>query len=137
MSYASAIAHEPAPAAVALVIEDDADIREALCEVLAASGYAVLAASGGAEALRLLDAGERPGLILMDLMMPGMDGWTLLGALRAHGLAADVPIVVTSAAGVEALESARREGASATLAKPFDVSRMLRLLDRLRPRALH
>ena len=134
--HPSVNAREPALASVALVIEDDAAVRMTLCEALEMSGYAVRAASGGADALRLVDEGERPALILMDLLLLGMDGWTLLGALRARGVAADVPVVVTSAAAVDALEATAREGCAATPAGSFDEAVMLRLLDGLRRSSL-
>jgi len=75
-----------------LVIEDDEAIRETLHEALAMEGYDVLVAANGKEALDIIHSGERPGLALLDLMMPVMDGWRFLEALDVH-----VPIVVVSA----------------------------------------
>ena len=75
-----------------LVIEDDDAIRETLQEALAMEGYEVLLAANGKEALDIIHDGARPGLALLDLMMPVMDGWHFLEELDVH-----VPIVVVSA----------------------------------------
>ena len=75
-----------------LVIEDDDAIRETLQEALAMEGYEVLAAANGREALDIIHSGAKPGLALLDLMMPVMDGWRFLEALDVH-----LPIVVVSA----------------------------------------
>jgi CheY-like chemotaxis protein len=75
-----------------LVIEDDDAIRETLQEALAMEGYEVLLAANGREALDIIHSGVKPGLALLDLMMPVMDGWRFLEALDVH-----LPIVVVSA----------------------------------------
>src|SRR5215467_2651252 len=75
-----------------LVIEDDDSIRETLQEALAMEGYEVLLAANGKEALDIIHDGARPGLALLDLMMPVMDGWHFLEELDVH-----MPIVVVSA----------------------------------------
>jgi CheY-like chemotaxis protein len=79
-----------------LVVDDDADNRDTLCEVLADEGYTVRAAPGGLEARALLEGGLRPDLVLLDLMMPGMTGDELLAWLRSSDARA-VPVVVMSA----------------------------------------
>jgi CheY-like chemotaxis protein len=79
-----------------LVVDDDADNRETLAEVLADEGYAVRAAAGAREALALLERGLRPDVVLLDLMMPGMSGEELIERVRA-GAAPAVPLVVLSA----------------------------------------
>ena len=58
-----------------LVVDDDADIRDAMCLILEHNGYRATAASNGEEALRVLRAGRPVDLILLDMMMPVMDGW--------------------------------------------------------------
>ena len=75
-----------------LVVEDDPEIREAIREALESEGCKVATASNGHEALDVIHAGERPGLVLLDLMMPVMNGWQFLEALDV-----DIPIVVLSA----------------------------------------
>ena len=75
-----------------LIIEDDDAIRETVEEALRAEGFAVDGVSDGAKALELIHSGARPGLVLLDLMMPEMDGWHFLEALDV-----DLPIVIVSA----------------------------------------
>ncbi|MDP9271861.1 MAG: response regulator [Chloroflexota bacterium] len=77
-----------APGSPVLIVEDDADLREVYADALAAEGYGVELASDGNEALaRLSAASELPCAVLLDLRMPGMDGWELARRLRdsAHG----------------------------------------------------
>jgi CheY-like chemotaxis protein len=80
-----------------LVVEDDADIREAMVAILESEGYDVSVAGDGAEALAQLKAGSRPCIILLDLMMPVMDGWTFCQETGKDTELAAIPIVVVSA----------------------------------------
>ncbi|RJQ46965.1 MAG: DNA-binding response regulator [Gaiellales bacterium] len=77
-----------------LVIEDDESIREAVVYNLGKEGYRMLAAADGLQGLRLLRR-ERPDLMVLDLMLPGMDGWKLCEQVREEGY--DLPIIVMSA----------------------------------------
>jgi CheY-like chemotaxis protein len=88
------------PGQYILVVDDDADFREALCEVLGVAGYPVAQAGNGAEALERV-AEEVPGIILLDLKMPGIDGWGVMERLRADPRAKAVPILILSAYGYE------------------------------------
>ncbi len=88
------------PGQYILVVDDDADFREALCEVLVEAGYPVEQAGDGAQALAKV-AEEVPGIILLDLKMPGIDGWGVMERLRADPRAAGVPILILSAYGFE------------------------------------
>ena len=92
-----------------LIIEDDDAIRETVEEALRAEGFAVDGVSDGAKALKLIRGGARPGLVLLDLMMPGMDGWHFLEALDV-----DLPIVVVSAF----VHDAKTMSAAALLRRP-------------------
>lgn len=114
-----------------LVVDDDADLRESLAEVLADEGYDVSCARDGEEALRAL-AGSPPSAILLDLAMPVMDGWTFRDRQRGDPRISSIPTVVISAGyadgrGVEGL------GADAFLAKPFEVALLTETLRRLCP----
>jgi CheY-like chemotaxis protein len=83
---------------VVLVVEDDPDIRATLCEALEDNGYSAAGAANGAEALEYLRSGaESPCLILLDLMMPVMDGQTFRTEQRADPQLANIPVVVISA----------------------------------------
>ncbi|SRR6266542_3145835 len=109
-----------------LVIDDDEGIRTALAEILELSGYAVAVAADGQEGVELLEYGLEPRAIVLDLMMPRMDGWTFLDRLRHDPRYQDVPVVVTSAVATES-----PPGADACLQKPFDVAQLDRAVARL------
>ncbi len=108
-----------------LIVEDDADIREALEEALAIDGHSVLSAPDGQAGMRMLRESE-PDLVLLDLMMPVMDGWQFLAERDRDARARDVPVVVMSAAGARG--SVR--SASAYLAKPFELGDLLATVTR-------
>jgi CheY-like chemotaxis protein len=80
-----------------LVIEDDKDIRETLVQVLEVEGYPVHSAANGAEAILALEKIPGPCLILLDLMMPTMNGWQFLEKQRQDAVFASLPVVVISA----------------------------------------
>jgi CheY-like chemotaxis protein len=80
-----------------LVVEDDVDVREAYVDVLDHAGYRVDAAVHGLDALEYLRSHQPPAMILLDLMMPVMDGWQLHGELAADEALARIPVVVITA----------------------------------------
>ncbi len=83
-----------------MVVDDDADIRDMLAEVLEAEGYRVICAADGEEALRVLRQGPPyPSLILLDLMMPGMDGWEFRALQAKDPALAGIPVIVLTADG--------------------------------------
>jgi CheY-like chemotaxis protein len=107
-----------------MVVEDDRDVRLALAEILAEEGYRVAVAEHGYDALRQLRFGMQPGVILLDLMMPVMDGWEFLAQQRATPSLASIPVVVLTAAS-----NAKGLGASpqvvGRLRKPVDIIALL------------
>ena len=115
-----------------LVVEDDDDIREVVEEVLASEGYRVDVAKDGIDALGKLAGEARPPLILLDMMMPRMDGETFLRALRARPALADAPVVVISG-NATVRERASALNAAACLVKPFELDELLGLVRRLPP----
>jgi CheY-like chemotaxis protein len=80
-----------------LVVEDDPALRDTLVWVLNLSGYAAVPATDGRQALDYLRAGLRPSLILLDLHMPGMDGWAFRAEQRRDPALAPIPVIVVSA----------------------------------------
>jgi CheY-like chemotaxis protein len=80
-----------------LVVEDDPEFRAALEDMLAGSGYVVVLANNGADAIALLEAGERPSAVLVDLLMPGVVGHELLEYLRSSDELAHIPVAIVSA----------------------------------------
>lgn len=89
-----------------LIVDDDDDIREAVRDLLEGEHIPVATASNGREALDYLLNEERPCLVLLDLMMPVMNGWELLWAMKEHRPLNNIPVVVVSAA----IGDARTEG---------------------------
>jgi CheY-like chemotaxis protein len=114
--------------ATVLVTDDDEDLR-LLCQMhLEIAGFRVTQAANGREALDVV-AAERPDLILLDLMMPVMDGWECLSELKSNG-SKDIPVFVITGKNQQAdQEKAFSLGASAFIAKPFQGSQ---LIDRIR-----
>ena len=115
-----------------LIVDDELAVVEALTEILAWEGLAVISAPNGVEGLRLLEV-KRPEWLIADLMMPVMNGLELCKRVRALEWARNLPIVLISAApapsGVEPAPW------NAFLRKPFDVEALLRALEDARRRA--
>lgn len=110
-----------------LVVDDDRDIREMLVQMLEDEGYAALTATDGREALQLLAGGARPCCILLDLMMPGMNGWEFRAAQRQDPRFADIPVVVLSARTDVAQATAELAGVK-YLTKPIDFDALMDLV---------
>jgi CheY-like chemotaxis protein len=117
-----------------LVVDDEDAIREVVAETLELEGYHVECAGDGRQALAKLKV-TRPDAIVLDLMMPGMDGWTFLQHFRREGLAESTPVLVMSA--YRRLAETARELHVPCVSKPFDLDAFLaaveRLLDTPRP----
>jgi two-component system chemotaxis response regulator CheY len=109
-----------------LVVEDDQSLCDVVVDVLQDEGYSTYAASNGLEALTHIKR-ERPELVLLDLMMPLMDGWELASALRSDPEWSDIPIVVMTA-DHDAERKRRELGAEAALPKPFDIEELSELV---------
>jgi two-component system response regulator MprA len=103
-----------------LVVEDDKELREALSEALELNGYSVVTAAEGHAALEAIERIDHLCLVLLDLLMPGMNGWDFLTKMRARSKFATIPVVVhSSAPGVAPL------GATRVLTKPLELDRLL------------
>jgi two-component system chemotaxis response regulator CheY len=108
-----------------LVVEDDHDIRVAVRRLLEDEGYEVLTATNGRSALDLLEVlPETPSLILLDLMLPIMDGWHFAEELRLRPRLAEIPIAVMSAYQ----HLPRPDGIVEFIPKPVNDTRLLRLV---------
>jgi CheY-like chemotaxis protein len=121
-SRSAALARRPV-----LIVEDDADLREMMAQLLALEGYQTAAVANGREALEFLGAHAKPDVILLDLMMPIMDGWEFCRQQQADPDLAPVPVIVLSA-----LDQSRAADihAAAFLKKPLDFDRLLELVRR-------
>jgi CheY-like chemotaxis protein len=107
-----------------LVVDDEPALRAVVADVLREEGYAVLTAADGRAGLAVV-AAEAPDLVLMDVMMPGMDGRAAYRAMRAHPNGRAVPIVLSSAAIPPA---GLDPGIAAFLPKPFDLDQLTQLV---------
>lgn len=116
-----------------LVVDDDDGIRAAVAEVLDFEGYDVVTARNGAEALEQIRT-ARPDAVVLDLMMPVMDGWTFMEVCRKEELCDGTPVLVMSAYRNLA-ETAPNLGANACIAKPFDLDVLIGAVERLIRRA--
>ncbi len=123
------------PLGTVLLVEDDPDTRTVMNTVLRLSGFEVETATDGHEALDQLRAEPKPSVILLDLMMPGMDGWQFREAQRRDPALADIPVVLVSATD-DLHDQARALGADTYLQKPVVFGDMLDLLKRYERAAL-
>lgn len=108
-----------------MVVDDDKDILELARLVLEGGGYRVIAAPSGAEALRTV-AGVRPDLILLDINMPGMDGWQVLRLLKVDERTSTIPVALFSIKSqVRDRVQGLQGGACAYVSKPFACDELL------------
>jgi CheY-like chemotaxis protein len=112
-----------------LVIDDDATARELMQRFLATEGLHIVTSSSGADGLRLAKE-LLPDAITLDVLMPGMDGWAVLAALKGDPDLADIPVIMLTI--VEEKSMAYALGASEYLTKPIDRSRLTAVLERYR-----
>jgi CheY-like chemotaxis protein len=113
-----------------LVVDDDADIRSTIADILGDAGYEVQAAANGRAALDLLKSSCVPALILLDLMMPELDGWGFMAALeRELPQLAGVPVVIFSAHGEAGLAATSLEVAG-FVKKPIRLEELLAAVER-------
>jgi DNA-binding response OmpR family regulator len=106
-----------------LIVEDDPDLLVVLRVNLTAMGVQPILAGDGRTAIARIEA-ERPDAVVLDVMLPGIDGWSVLEDLHAMG--DPVPIVVCSAKkDIQDMERARELGASGYVVKPFDIDRLI------------
>ena len=107
---------------LALVVDDDDDIRDATRDAMERRGYEVVAVGGGAEALAFLNY-ETPELVLLDLHMDDMNGWEVLGAIRENPRLRSTKVVVVTGS------DAKVSPPTAVLRKPFKIAELMAILD--------
>ena len=125
-------ATEPKPPPLILVVDDDADTRDLVDMLLERAGYARAVAASGEEAVSLLEQ-TTPALIVLDLNMPGMDGWSVAALVRKHERTARIPILVMTGLTQNVENAARRAGATSFVLKPIDAKRFVKEVKRLCP----
>ncbi len=111
-----------------LIVDDESAMRESLAEALAAEGYRVIKAAGGKEGLRLARE-ERPDAIILDVIMPDLDGWTVLRSLKQDADLCTIPVVLATVLGDRDMGLAL--GAAEHLTKPVDAEDLRRVLARI------
>jgi len=121
----------PLPGAVArvLLVDDDFGILDGLSDFLETEGFAVVPASNGFDALNQLRSGLRVNVIVLDVMMPMMDGWDFRAEQLADPSLRDIPVVVISASGFSRETLQRQLSACEVLPKPLDLDGFLRALN--------
>ncbi len=108
-----------------LVVDDEPDLLEVMRFVLESEGFGVETARNGKEALDRMRAGQAPRLVLLDLMMPVMNGWTFLDELSKSPALQEIPVVVLTASGTEGVP-----GAVEVLHKPLDLGLLIQTVER-------
>ena len=112
-----------------LVVDDDDAMVDATLTLLTSHGYDAVGANSGLTALALLHDGAHPRLVLLDLHMPGMDGWQFRAELLCDPDLARIPVVLVSAAGTLAVKAAAETmRAAGALVKPVDPDELLRVV---------
>ncbi len=112
-----------------LIVEDDKDIRQSVADALDVLGFQGIQAANGQEALDILSKDEQPSLILLDLMMPVMNGWQFRIHQQADPRISDIPVVVFSADG-SVQQKGDAMGAAGFLKKPIDLDALEKIAHR-------
>lgn len=115
-----------------LLVEDDFMLRGSLTALLGTEGYRVECAANGMDALRRLEQPPKPSLILLDIMLPYMDGLEFRALQKAAGEMADIPVIVITAVGVSS-EAADKLDLHRTFYKPLDTPKLLSAIKELCP----
>jgi CheY-like chemotaxis protein len=109
-----------------VVVEDEKELREMLCEALELNGYSVVSAAEGQAALDAIERIDHTCLVLLDLLMPGMNGWDFFRELRTRPKYATIPVIVHSSA-----PAAAPQGVTRVLTKPLELERLLDIVREL------
>lgn len=115
-----------------LVVDDDMPLRGMLAAALRQHGFQVLLAGDGGEAQRVV-ALHQPHVMLLDLMMPGVNGWDLLQRLKESGYLAKLPVIVISAHLLVDPKAILDMGAAAILPKPFNLDELVDVIEHVAP----
>jgi CheY-like chemotaxis protein len=114
---------------VVLVVEDDVDTRDALCEALGLYGYSAVPAENGQHALDVLRSGSRPCVILLDMMMPVMDGWGFRASQQQDRALSSIPVVCISA-NPASRHRALGAGCVEFLPKPVHIGQLVETIEK-------
>ncbi len=118
---------------VILIVEDDPNSLELTRTVIEASGYSTIAAIDGEQGVKLA-RDKKPDLILMDIMMPKMDGYAACYAIKIDKLTREIPVIMLTAAGYELNKKlAQNMGASGYVTKPFNIEELQGIINQYLP----
>ncbi len=118
---------------VILIVEDDPKSLELTQAVIEASGYSTIAAIDGEQGVKLAKD-KKPDLILMDIMMPKMDGYAACHAIKIDKLTREIPVIMLTAAGYELNKKlAQNIGASGYITKPFNIEELQGIINQYLP----
>jgi CheY-like chemotaxis protein len=126
------VASEKRARPLIMVVDDDTETLELCDMLLERAGYDRVLANSGEEAVSLLET-HTPSLMVLDLNMPGMDGWSVAALVRKHERTARIPILVMTGLTQNVENAARRAGATAFVLKPIDSKRFVKEVKRLCP----
>ncbi|OAI46960.1 hypothetical protein AYO44_01925 [Planctomycetaceae bacterium SCGC AG-212-F19] len=112
-----------------LIVEDDAGARGDLQTLLETHGYPTVGAGDGLSAINLLRSGMRPRLILLDMILPGADGWQFCAERLRDSALAKLPVIIMTGVGIASRDWAKGLGAADLLRKPIDVPRLLDMVE--------
>jgi CheY-like chemotaxis protein len=126
---------DPAAQPEILIIDDDLELREVIAETLEQCGFAVAVAANGREGLEYLRRGQPPRLILLDLMMPVMNGWQFCLAKMADPALAGIPVIALSAAAKKDPTSPYYIDVQDVIPKPVELEQLLSVVRRVLPPA--
>lgn len=113
-----------------LIVDDDPPIRNLLRQVFQRIGFSAQEARDGQEAVEIIGT-NLPKLMMLDLMMPRMNGWQVLEHLRENGLLERIPVVVLTAVGAHRTEGLSAFGVRAILSKPFEIQDLIRTVNEI------
>ena len=116
-----------------LVIDDDASSLELMEAMLVPNGYEIITTNDGSKAVAII-VEKKPDLILLDIMMPGLDGYSTLAKIKENKVSSKIPVVMLTAMGFRLnKELALRFGAVGYITKPVDLPELLKTISRLLP----
>ena len=116
-----------------LVVDDDASSLELMEAMLVPNGYEIITANDGSKAVAII-VEKKPDLILLDIMMPGLDGYSTLAKIKENKTISKIPVVMLTAMGYQLnKELALQIGAVGYITKPIDLDELLKTISRLLP----
>jgi len=116
-----------------LVVDDDPSSLELIEAMLVPNGYEIITANDGSKAVAII-VEKKPDLILLDIMMPGLDGYSTLAKIKGNKTISKIPVVMLTAMGFQLnKELALRFGAVGYITKPVDLAELLKTISRLLP----